>query len=102
MASVKGAICAIRIPIILARIPTGLCRLPLQRLASRADTEADGTRAAIARTYQLGSARLTVAGARSVSCRLLEQQAARLKQKLEVDDRFHRTPLVPSCFKPLQ
>src|SRR5215813_12183653 len=102
MASVKGAICAIRIPIILARIPTGLCRLPLQRLASRADTEADGTRAAIARTYQLGSARLTVAGRRNVSCRLLDQQVSRLKQELEMDDGFHRTPLVHGRLKALQ
>jgi len=58
---------------------SGLCRLPLQRLASRVGTEPDGTRAAIARTYQLGSAGLIVAGARSVSCRLLDQQASRLK-----------------------
>src|SRR6516165_11106293 len=50
---------------------TGRCRLPVQRLASRAGIEPDGTRAAIARTYQLGSAGLIVAGARSVSCRLL-------------------------------
>src|SRR5262245_52916691 len=51
MASVKGAICAICIPIISLEFLLGFCRLPLQRLASRADTEADGTRAAIARTY---------------------------------------------------
>src|SRR5262245_3791582 len=66
-------------PIILAGIPTGLCCLPLQTRAYRARTEPDGTRAAIARTYQLGSAGLIVAGARSVSCRLLDQQASRLK-----------------------
>ena len=49
---------------------------------------------------QLGGARLTLAGA--VSCRLLDQQVSRLKQKLEMDDGFHRTPLVPGGFKALQ
>src|SRR5262245_34116251 len=86
-----------------AHTPTVLCRLPLQRLAFRAGTEPDGTRAAIARTYQLGSARLTVAGRRSVSCRpFLDQQVSRLKQELEMDDGFHRTPLVRGRLKALQ
>src|SRR5215831_19329850 len=90
------------ISVVLSGNPTGLCRPPLQRLASRAGTQLDGTRAASARTYQLGSAGLTVAGARSVSCRLLDQQVSRLKQELEMDDGFHRTPLVHGRLKALQ
>src|SRR5262249_14431374 len=39
--------------------------------------------------------------ARRVSS-LLNQQASCLEQQLEVDDGFHRTPLVPGCFKALQ
>src|SRR6516165_3668291 len=101
MASVKGAICAICIRNPLWK-SCWVCRLPLQRLASRAGTEPDGTRAAIARRYQLGSARLTVARRRSVSYRLLDQQVSRLKQELEMDDGFHRTPLVHGRLKALQ
>src|SRR5262249_8129383 len=39
--------------------------------------------------------------ARRVSS-LLNQQAFCLEPQLEVDDGFHRTPLVPGCFKALQ
>src|SRR5262249_27272670 len=98
----RGYLCDLH-PVILSGSPTVLCRLPLQRLAFRAGTEPDGTRAAIARTYQLGSARLTVAGRRSVSCRpFLDHQVSRLKQELEMDDGFHRTPLVRGRLKALQ
>jgi hypothetical protein len=46
---------------------------------------------------RLRRARVTVAKARSVSSRFLDQQVSRLKQELELDDGFHRTPLVPGC-----
>jgi hypothetical protein len=50
----------------------------------------------------LGSPRPTLSRASSVSCSLLNQQASHLEQELEVDDGFHRTPLVPGSLKTLQ
>src|SRR5215813_10160005 len=52
-------------------------------------------------TWQLCSARMTVAEARSVSSRVLDQHVPRLKQELEVHDGLHRSPLVPRCLKTL-
>jgi hypothetical protein len=51
---------------------------------------------------QLGSASVTLAGARSISCRILDQQISRLKQELEMDDGFYRTPLVHDRLKAPQ
>jgi hypothetical protein len=59
-------------------------------------------RATTARPWQLCSARLTVAEARSVRSRFLDQHISRLKQELEVHDGFHRSPLVPRSLKALK
>ena len=54
-----------------------------------------------ARIY-LGRARSTLTRNGSVSCFVLHQQASRLEEELEMHHGFHRTPLVPGCFKVLQ
>ena len=69
--------------------PTGLCTLLLQ-------SKQDRTAPCCYRT-NLGSERPTLPRAS-----LLNQQAFCLEPQLEVDDGFHRTPLVPGCFKALQ
>src|SRR5262249_38435727 len=103
MASVKGAICAICMhnPVWKSDRAFGLCKLQLQSLASRAEpgrTAPCGHRA----NLDLRSARPGLPRARSVSCPVLNQEVFRLKSELEVDDRFHRTPLLESCLEALQ
>jgi hypothetical protein len=75
------------------------CKLQLQSSASAQGP--NGTALAL-RDFDLGSARPTLPRASSVSCRLLNQYASSLEHELEVDDGFHRTPLVPGGLKALQ
>jgi hypothetical protein len=56
----------------------------------------------MARTFDLGRARSTLTRSGRVSCFVLHQQAARLEKELEMHHGFHRTPLVPGCFKVSQ
>jgi hypothetical protein len=92
MASVKGAICAIRMQNFIDESDWAL------HAATAKQTGPDG---AVLHRTNLGSARPTLPRARSVSS-LLNQQAFCLEPQLEVDDGFYRTPLVPGCFKALQ
>src|SRR5262249_5043639 len=97
--SQRGYLCDLHAQSCL-EIQTEPCTLQLQSLAWRGAgrTARCGHRA----NLDLGSARPALPRARSVSCPLLNQYAFRLKSELDVDDRFHRTPLVASCFKALQ
>jgi hypothetical protein len=54
------------------------------------------------RDFDLGGAKPILPGRRSVRCSLLNQQAFRLEKEFEVDNGFHRTPLVPGCLEALQ
>src|SRR5262245_47887244 len=88
--------------IILAGIPTGLCRLPLQRLAFRAGTEPDGTRAAIA---NLPVRQRETDRGLSEKRKLSTPRAAGLPPQVEARGGRplpSHSPLVPGCFKALQ
>jgi hypothetical protein len=54
------------------------------------------------RDFDLGGAKPILPGRRSVRCSLLNQQAFRLEKEFEVDNGFHRTPLVPGYLEALQ